>query len=597
MLYLQNLNYIMIKKIFVTFFISVVLVSCVKERDLSQNTVIAHITSQPDGLHPFNDNSAMRTYVFQYTQKTLIKLDIESLEYIPMLVKEMPTTSEDNLSFTYELKDDIKWDDGTPLTAKDVVFSVKLMLSPLTNNAQIRSNYTTVIKSIELDNENPMKFTMHAQNVHWDNKYIFSELYMVQKSVWDPNGVLNNVTFSDLLSEKFEEKEALSDWFNAYNNADNSYQPKHLVGLGAYQVTEWVASQYITIEKKENWWGANDNSVYSKAFPDKIIFKIIKEDASAYLALKNQEIDVTCDLGTIKLMKLQDREYFNNNYESAFLDRYAFSYLGMNMKPDGIKRKAYFIDQRVRRAMAYLLPLDEIIEVMMHGKASRQASLISPLKKTYNDTLQLIPLDIEKAKELLVEAGWIDTDGDNIRDKMINGVKTPFSFKLSYMSSPTSKEIVLMIKESMYKAGIVAEPTPMDFTLFYKNAMDHNFDGMLGGWGGSASYSNPMQLWHTSSWVTKGSNFCGFGDAESDALIEAANLTLDPQVHNDALMRLQAKVYEDQPYVFMYSTKRKFAIHKRFNNRGMYYERPGVMLQNLDLKETFSSKNMTPTEN
>ena len=51
-----------------------------------------------------------------------------------------------------------------------------------------------------------------------------------------------------------------------------------------------------------------------------------------------------------------------------------------------------------------------------------------------------------------------------------------------------------MMKESMYKAGVVAEPTPMDFSLFYKNAMDHNFDGMLGGWGGSASYSNPMQL-------------------------------------------------------------------------------------------------------
>ena len=587
----------MIKKLLLTLFISATLASCVKKRDLSQNTVIAHILSQPDGLHPFNDNSAMRTFVFQYTQKTLIKLDIESLEYIPMLAKEMPTASEDNLSFTYELKDGIKWDDGTPLTAKDVAFSVKLMLSPLTNNAQIRSNYTTVIKSIELDKENPMKFTMHAQNVHWDNKYIFSELYMVQKSLWDKKGVLDNVTFADLLSDDFKETEALSDWFNAYNNADNSYQPELLVGLGAYQVTEWVASQYITIEKKENWWGKNDSSVYSKSYPDKIIFKIIKEDASAYLALKNQEIDVTYSLGTIKLMKLQEREYFNDNYESAFLDRYAFSYLGMNMKPDGIKRKPYFVDQKVRRAMAYLLPLDEIIEVMMHGKASRQASLISPLKKTYNDTLQLIPLDIEKAKELLAEAGWVDTDGDNIRDKIINGIKTPFSFKLSYMSSPTSKEIVLMIKESMYKAGVVAEPTPMDFTLFYKNAMDHNFDGMLGGWGGSASYSNPMQLWHTSSWVTKGSNFCGFGDAESDALIEAANLTLDPKTHNDALLRLQAKVYEDQPYVFMYSTKRKFAIHKRFNNRGMYYERPGVMLQNLDLKAIFSSKNMTPTEN
>ena len=586
----------MIKKLFITLFVSVILAACVQKRDLSQNTVIAHILSQPDGLHPFNDNSAMRTYVFQYTQKTLIKLDIENLDYIPTLVKSMPIASEDNLSFEYEVKNGVLWDDGTELTAKDVAFSVKIMLCPLTNNAQIRSNYSTVIKGIELDPNNPMKFTMHAQNVHWENKFIFSELYMVQKSEWDPNGVLDKVTFADLLSENFNETEALQEWFNAYNNADNSYQPKQLIGLGAYQVTEWEASQYITIEKKKDWWGANDSSKYSRAYPDKIIFKIIKEDASSYLALKNQEIDVTTSIGTVKLIKLQEREYFNNNYDSEFLDRYAFSYMGLNMKPDGIKQKPYFIDQKVRRAMAYLIPIDEIIEVMMHGKASRQASLISPLKKTYNDTLKLIPLDIEKAKELLAKAGWVDTDGDNIRDKMINGERVPFSFKLSYMSSPTSKEIVLMMKESLYKAGIVAEPTPMDFTLFYKNAMDHNFDGMLGGWGGSASYSNPMQLWHTSSWVTKGSNFCGFGDAESDALIEEANLTLDPEIHRNALLKLQAKVYEDQPYIFLYSTKRKFAIHKRFNNRGMYYERPGVMLQNLELKAAFSSKNLAPTD-
>jgi ABC-type transport system substrate-binding protein len=585
----------MIKKLLITLFVSTILISCVNERDLSKNTVIAHITIQPDGLHPFNDNSTIRSYIFNYTQKTLIKLDIESLEYIPSLVKDMPTASADNLSFEYEIKEGVLWDDGTELNAEDVAFSVKLMLCPITNNAQIRSNYTTVIKSIEFDPSNPMKFTMHAQNVHWDNKFIFSELYMVQKNLWDPNGVLDNVTFAELLSENFKETTVLSDFFNNYNNADNSYKPHKLLGLGAYQVTEWEASQYITIEKKENWWGAKDASVYNKAYPDKIIFKIITEDASSYLALKNQEIDVTTRIGTVKLMKLQEREYFNNNYDSDFLDQYSFSYMGLNMKPDGIKQKPFFVDQKVRRAMAYLIPVDEIIEVMMHGQGSRQASLISPLKSTYNDTLKLIPLDIEKAKQLLTQAGWVDTDEDNIRDKMINGVKIPFSFKLSYMSSPISKEIVLMIKESLYKAGVVAEPTPMDFTLFYKNAMDHNFDGMIGGWGGSASYSNPMQLWHTSSWVTKGSNFCGFGDAESDALIEEANLTLDKDKHNNALLKLQAKVYEDQPYVFLYATKRKFAIHKRFKNRGMYNERPGVMLQNLDLIPEFSSKNLAPT--
>ena len=595
MLYLQTYTKIMNKKILLISFIASILISCVNNRDLSKNTVVAHITAQPDGLHPFNDNSVMRSYVFNYTQKTLIKLDLESLDYIPSLVKDMPTSSSDNLSFDYELKDGVLWDDGTEMNASDVAFSAKLMLCPLTNNAQIRSNYSTVIKSIVIDKNNPKKFTMNAQNIHWSNKFIFSELYIVQKSLWDPNGVLDNLTFEEILSDKFKETEALSDWFNSFNDADNSYRPNLLVGLGAYQVTEWEASQYITIEKKKNWWGENDSSIYNNAFPDKIIFKIIQEDASSYLALKNQEIDVTTNIGTIKLMKLQEREYFNNNYESDFLDQYSFNYLGMNMKPDGIKQTPFFVDQKVRRAMAHLIPIDEIIEVMMHGKGSRQASLISPLKKTYNDTLKLIPLDIEKAKKLLTESGWIDTDGDNVRDKIINGIKTPFSFKLSYMSSPTSTEIVLMMKESMYRAGIVAEPTPMDFSLFYKNAMDHNFDGMLGGWGGSASYSNPMQLWHTSSWVTKGSNFCGFGDAESDALIEEANLTLNPEIHNNALLKLQAKVYNDQPYVFLYATKRKFAIHKRFENINMYNERPGVMLQNLKLKAEFANTNLVPT--
>ena len=143
----------MIKKLLTTLFISVILISCVEKRDLSKNTVIAHITAQPDGLHPFNDNSMQRSYIFNYTQKTLIKLDIESLEYIPYLVKEIPKPSTDNLSFDYEIKEGIKWDDGTAFTAEDVAFSVKLMLCPLTNNAQMKSNYTTVIKSIELDPE------------------------------------------------------------------------------------------------------------------------------------------------------------------------------------------------------------------------------------------------------------------------------------------------------------------------------------------------------------------------------------------------------------------------------------------------------------
>ena len=123
----------------------------------------------------------------------------------------------------------------TQFTMEDVAFSVKIMLCPLTNNSQIRGNYSTIIKNIVIDKENPLKFTMNVKNVNWGARTIFSDLNMVQKSLWDPNGVLDKITFEDIHSKDFKERvenEEISNWFNEYNSGDNSYKPEKLVGLG-----------------------------------------------------------------------------------------------------------------------------------------------------------------------------------------------------------------------------------------------------------------------------------------------------------------------------------------------------------------------------
>lgn len=523
-------------------------------------------------------------------------MDLVKLEIVPFLIKSMPEVSEDGLEYTYELKEGIKWNDGTPFTVDDVIFTTKIQLCPLTNNTQVRGNYTSVIESVRKHPENPNKFIMRAKSLHVSNMEIYVEIYMQQKSYWDPKGVLDNLTFEQISDPNFQASEELTNWFNGFNSGDNSYKPEKLVGLGPYQITEFVVGSYITLEKKKDWYGdTNTDDLAMQNFPDKIIFKIVQDDAASYLAIKNQQIDVSTWLGTTKLIKLQELDYFNDSYYSDFLDQYSYSYIGLNMKPDGVEFKPYFTDKKVRRAIAHLVPVDEIIDVIVQGKAIRQIANISPLKKSYNHDLKLIDFDLEKAKQLLDEAGWKDTDGDNIRDKVVNGEKLQFSFKLSYMSgSAATKETALMIKEEMYKAGIDAVPFPMDFTLFYKNAMDHKFDAMMGAWGGSAGYSDPVQLWHTESWANKGSNFTGFGDAESDSLLHLANTSLDETKHINALKALQKKIYDEQPYVFMYSVKRKIAIHKRFDNANMYNEKPGVALNNLLLKPEFGGNSLKP---
>ena len=241
----------MFKKILLIFFSLFLISSCVKKRDLSTNTVVAHILSQPDGLHPYNNNSVMRSYIFSYTQKTLLGLDLKSLDYVPDLIKELPSSSEDNKTFYFELRDDIKWDNGEQLTGEDVVFSAKIMLCHLTNNSQIRPIYNSVIKSVNLDPNNPLKFSMTAQDINWTAKTILGGIYIQQKSYWDPEGLLDNITFDQILKRSFKETEEISDWFNEFNHADNGYKPENLKGLGPYYVSEWEPSQYVTIKRKE----------------------------------------------------------------------------------------------------------------------------------------------------------------------------------------------------------------------------------------------------------------------------------------------------------------------------------------------------------
>jgi ABC-type transport system substrate-binding protein len=122
---------------------------------------------------------------------------------------------------------------------------------------------------------------------------------------------------------------------------------------------------------------------------------------------------------------------FLTHYNIEFTDNYSYNYIGLNMKPDGVTHKKFFDDVKVRRAMGYLVPVDDLINVITLGRAKRMAGPISPLKDEYNTNLTPLSNDIAAATKLLDEAGWKDSDGDNIRDKMIDGVKPKCKLNLN----------------------------------------------------------------------------------------------------------------------------------------------------------------------
>ena len=576
--------------------------ACAPKRDLNKNTVVVHLSSQPDGLHPTNDNSAMRSQIFHNIHGTLIKLDIRTLEILPFYADSLPTISEDQLSYTYTIREDAKWPNGEPLLAKDVAYTTKMMLNPLSNNAQIRNFYADVIYSIETYPDDPRKLTMVAKGIHFNNLGIMSGIYLQQKSQRDPDGIMDRISFADIHDPKFKEsakaKDAqLIDYMKWYNGFDNRYHPENLNGIGPYKVVEWIPETAIRLKKKENWWGDHDTSMYHANYPDEIIYKIVKDDYATKLEFKNQKLDQTNAIATRDLISLQELNYFNKNYYSDFLDQFSYAYMGLNCRPDGINHKPYFTDKRVRRAMAHLTPVQQIIDIVVKGKARRMVSLVNPMKPDFNTDLTPIEFSVEKAKALLTEAGWTDTDGNNIVDKVIKGEKVQMSFDLHYFAgSQASKDIALMIKEAMYKAGVEANPKPLEFTIFYDKAQKHDFDAMLGGWSGSAEPDDHNQIWSTASWANKGSNFVGFGNAYTDDLIKKINRTLDAEERAIYSKELQQIVYEEQPYVFTYSVKRKVIVHNRFFNARGYPERPGIFSSNLILKPEFGGGPMQKDE-
>lgn len=573
------------QKLLTLLFLSISFISCIEQRDLKSNSLIVQISYTPDGLHPVNGNSSVKSYIHSYTQKSLMGIDLKTEKDIPILIKELPHPDESGLIYSFEIQDDIRWDDGEELNAEDIIFSTKITLCPLSNNADIRPVYSSVIDSIYRDKTNPKKLYMKAKTKHIQNKDIIGGIIIQQKKFWDPKGVLDQLYFKNIHDETFISKPSWDDWFNKFNHADNSYIPKKLVGLGPYQVTAFEKDNYITLERKKNWWGDKIQGQEYDNYPEKIIFKIIKDNSAVYLGIKNQEIDVTQNAGGIsKLLRLQKTEYFNNNYKSEFVAGYNYNYMGMNMKPDGSSQKPFFTSKKVRRAIAHLVPIEEMIEVIYYGKAMRQASIVSPLKSSCDKSLKFIEYDISKAKKLLADEGWKDTDGNQIIDKVINGNKIQFSFKLNYVSGGSAKDIVFMMQESFRKVGIDLQPNPMDFNTLYQNASNHTFDAMLGGWSAGSGYDDPSQLWNTESWTTKGSNFCGFGNAKSDSLIILANTSLDSTTHKKAFKEFQRLIYDEQPYVFLWSAKMPMVIHKRFPNGEFYRARPNVSLGSLKME-------------
>jgi ABC-type transport system substrate-binding protein len=242
-----------------------------------------------------------------------------------------------------------------------------------------------------------------------------------------------------------------------------------------------------------------------------------------------------------------------------------FDYIGYNMN------RPFFADVKVRWALAYLVDRKTIIEKIHYGMA---VPVSGPVyfqdKKHFNPDLPEIPFDPAKAKQLLTEAGWKDSDGDGVLDKVIDGRKVDFKFTYLLNTNESRKMAILVIIDELKKIGIQAEVQALEWSVYLDKTKKHEFDATMGAWVLSDYPPDEYQIFHSSQSKGEGSNFTSYKNEEADKLMEQYRQEFDEAKRIDIIKRLQKILYDDQAYTFTWTPKAKYVYAERFKNVRWY---------------------------
>ncbi len=559
---------------------------CKNDTPTRGNEVVVSLATEPaKGISPLliGGDSYGRQVAERHLFLTLSDFNPITGEWQPVLAKSNPIVTETatGQTFTYEFLDEAVWDNGTPVTAADYIFTIKAILNPKCNTSAFRG-FAEFITDIQTDASNPKKFTVTT-----NKKYILSEATLGGISIYpeyfyDAKSKMRTFSIAELL----DAKKAVAKDSVALNTFAEDFNTKHnrekgtISSCGPYELENWVSKTSITLTKKKNWWGDKlaASNVFFVAKPEKLIYKIYAETKTAIEALKAGDVDVMAQIPPSDFIALQkDAKFLEKNEVYNPIASYN-SYVALNT------RNPKLADKRVRQALACLIDVDGLIKNAMLGLATPSATIFLPSKDYTDKSLTPMPLDVEKAKQLLQQAGWIDSNSNGTVDKKVNGKLTELS--LNFEVAPKQRiEIPEMLKENAKKVGIEINVLKKEATVFKEDLAKRNYEIATVSVSSDIGLDDPEQRWHTKNNLTPSGNETGFGNAKTDALIAQIGATLDKTKRDGLYKQLQQAIAAEQPAIFLFTQKERIVASKRFGNTTPGVLRPYVFEQYYELKK------------
>lgn len=408
--------------------------------------------------------------------------------------------ARDGLTITFHLRRGVKWHDNAPFTARDVLYTYRVVIDPKTPTA-------------------------------------YAEDFKQVKSITAPDDYTVRVTYGAPYAP------ALASWGAAILPAhllegqDITKSPlaRKPVGTGPYRFKEWVAGQKVVLESNHDYFEG-------RPWIDRYIYRIIPDTSTMYMELKAGAVDLM-NLTPVQFARQTTSPRFTARFNKYRYPSSGYVYMGYNL------RHPLFTDKRVRQALTAAINKEELIHGVLFGMGQKAVGPIIPGRWAYNPHVKDIAYDPRHAAELLAQAGWREKNSDGI---LVRDGK-PFSFTILTNQGNQQRLLTAQIVQQRLRfVGIDVRIRVVEWATFLKEFVDKgNFQVVMLGWNTSQD-PDMYDIWHSSKTNPGELNFIGYKNAEVDRLLVEGRSTFDIEKRKKAYFRIQDILADEQPYTFLY---------------------------------------------
>lgn len=468
------------------------------------------LVGEPATLNAVLQSGLPEQQVLQYLSRPL--LDVDSRLGLVPGIAERWEVSADGLEYRFFLAANAFWEDGSPVTSADAVFTIRKATDPKVPSPVFKPLFADLEAVEALDAK-----SLRARFRRRDALHAFA--FTVP-----------------LLAEKgFAGKSFLK--------ARGNRAP---LSNGPYRLASWKTQESIELERNPRWSGPPGNF-------DRIVFRVVPENAVAYRALVEGDLDETWIDQSLKERGATDPRFASCCRVVDFYNL-DYNYIALN------NRSPFFSDSRVRRAMTMLLDRPSIVRGLYRGSARIISGPWAPDSPAYDATVTPLPFDPRAAVALLEQAGWRDTDGDGTRDR--DGRELEFDLLLS-AGSTTGRQINEIFAAELARAGIKARIRTLEWASFVERVDAGEYEAASLAWAASDANPDPFPYWHSSQFPPTGVNIAFYRNAAADKLMEEAQRELDPEKRREIHHRLHRVFREDPPVLFVVNAAQKYAFRRR----------------------------------